>query len=176
MADNQEYPAPQSKAELLDWIRQSHDDLEGTLALFRHEQVTEPMLEGDRSIKDLMAHITAWEQVTLSRLAVRTEPERLAEIARQWEDGGVDAFNDRLYMRDKDLPLPEVRLRYNESYDQFVAIVENMPEEDLLVGGRYPSIWDGEPLWILIGANSYDHYREHNEQLQRWLDEHKGQE
>ncbi len=170
MDGNQE-PLPTNKAQLLQGIGNAHDHLERTLALLRSEQTTEPLLDGGWSVKDLMAHLTAWEQLTLQRLAVRHDAEKLAEIYSRFGEGdeGLNRLNNELYEESKDTPLPDVRRDFNLSYNKFMQAVGDLSEEDLFQEGR-SLIWDGAPLWRIIAANSYTHYREHAGQVQAIVD------
>lgn len=169
--ENNETPMPTNKAQLLQGVGQAHDELERTLALLRSEQMTEPLLEGGWSVKDLMAHLSAWEQLTIERIAVRHDAEKLAEIYRRFGEGdeGLDNLNNELFLAEKDKPLPDVRRDFNQSYSDFMQMVADLPEEDLFQEGR-SLIWDGAPLWGLIAGNSFTHYHEHTAQIQTIID------
>src|SRR5690349_12352246 len=108
--DTNKIPLPTNKAQLLQGIGQAHDELERTLALLRSEQMTEPLLEGGWSVKDLMAHLTAWEQLTIERIAVRHDAEKLGDIYRRFGEGdeGLNNLNNGLYLESKDKSLPDV--------------------------------------------------------------------
>jgi len=170
MGDNQEQ-IPTNRAQLLQTVGNAHDELERTLALLRNEQMTEALLEGGWSVKDLMSHLTAWEQLTLQRLAVRRDAEKLAEIYSRFGEGdeGLNRLNNDFYEESKDKPLPDVRRDFNLSYSKFMQAVGDLPEEELFEEG-HSLIWDGAPLLGLIAGNSYAHYREHAAQVQAIVD------
>jgi len=47
-------------------------------------------------------------------------------------------------------------------------IIQAMSEEDLFNSGRFA--WaEGEPLWQVIAGDTYEHYQEHQKQIQEWL-------
>ncbi|HYT80648.1 MAG TPA: maleylpyruvate isomerase N-terminal domain-containing protein, partial [Actinomycetota bacterium] len=68
------------------------------------EQMQEPgyLAEG-WSVKDLLGHIGAWQAETVQVL----EQIRMGTYTPRWVD--VDAFNQRFYQANRDLPLPVVR-------------------------------------------------------------------
>src|SRR5438309_1481962 len=82
--DEESERAPESKEELIRLIEDSHAELEGTIALLRHEQTTEPLLEGGWSVKDVLAHVAAWHDLTVARLEARAD-KRLAQIEGDME-------------------------------------------------------------------------------------------
>jgi hypothetical protein len=170
--DEGQYPAPESKAQLLHWITEAHDELERTTALLRFEQVEEPLLEGGRSVKDVLAHITEWEQLTLARLAARHDRDALDRAEKDLKSKGTDDVNDGFFRRNKGRALPDVRRDFNRSYEEIVQATADLPEEDLLQKGL-SLVWDGAPLWGIIGANTYAHYREHTAQVQALVDSGK---
>ena len=63
-SDDETTVPPTSKAELLGRIRREHAALEQTIARLSDDQML-AAAEHDWTVKDLLAHITAWEQVTL---------------------------------------------------------------------------------------------------------------
>ena len=171
---NDEADAPASKDELLERIRNSHDTFEATLARLNAEQMLAPALEGGWSPKDIMSHITAWERLTVQRLQARNDKEALDKIMKIFEgedeDQAVNAVNMGFYLESRDLPLPEVRKAFNSSYEDIVREVEGLSEESLLQ--RNDSfLRDGAPLWEVIAGNTFDHYPEHQQAIQRWIDQ-----
>lgn len=66
--DQQQTDGPTTKAALLYLIRREHDALEGTMALLDQERIVAPVLEGGWSVKDVMSHLTFWEQLTMRRV------------------------------------------------------------------------------------------------------------
>ena len=51
-----------SKAEILNGIHSEYDLLEETLASLSEDQMMQPGVEGDWSVKDVMAHVATWQE------------------------------------------------------------------------------------------------------------------
>ncbi len=164
---------PRNKEELMERIRASHEELEGVLARLTPEHMSSPLLEEGWAPKDVLAHIAGWHRLTVTRLKARFFPQELARIEAETFKGGTDATNARLYRESRDLPVQEVRLIYNNSYRDLMALLEEMPEEDLMQPGR-STLWDGEPLGRLVASNTYLHYPEHKEAIEKALEHTKG--
>src|SRR5437763_13638609 len=97
--------AQTNKTELLHKIREARAPLDTLLPQLSEEQMLQPGVEGKGSVKDLLAHITAWEQ----RLGRRLEADRHTGEAETYlvapgEPGDIDAVNELLFTRNRQLP------------------------------------------------------------------------
>jgi uncharacterized protein (TIGR03083 family) len=144
------------KQELLHLIRTEHDALDATVAPLAVEQLTAPSLADGWSVKDVLAHITWWEQQMLLKLRgvhmeLHREDEEWAETIKRVN---AQVFED-LHAR----PLPDVLTAYGRSYAEVLAAVEALEEADLA----------DLDLWNHIACDSYEHYAEHLQDLRRVL-------
>jgi hypothetical protein len=161
---------PSSKREMLDLIRSERRELEAVLDELSEDRMVDPGLEGGWSVKDILAHITWWEQRMVGWLrgsyAGKT-PERPAP-GMTWDD--LDSLNAQTYLENKDRGLGEVMTESRLSYREALAEVEKMTDADLLDGDRFE--WrKGDPMWHMVAANTWWHYKEHREDIGRWLEE-----
>jgi carboxymethylenebutenolidase len=157
----EEQAPPSNKAELLDRIRTERAALEQTLARLSDEQL-HSQVEHGWTVKDLLAHITAWEQVTLL-VHLKNQPFEQAiklDGARYGTDS-IDVINEAFHKRDKDKPLPEVLAAFRQSYDQILAAVEAIDEARLYSHYIPHGRTSGGQLVEWVVGDTYDHYREH---------------
>ena len=153
-----------NKDELLAAIKRDRVTLDHLVARVPEHRMTEATLDADWSVKDVLAHITAWEQLCLKWIKENKREELTTGVDSNQQ---VDALNARLYAENTGRPLKEVLHESRHSFEQMLAAVEWLSEADLAV----EPVWaPGRKLWQVIDANSADHYREHIEQLSRWLD------
>lgn len=153
-----------TKDELLTTIKRDRATLDELVARVPDGRMTEGALDGGWSVKDVLAHIAAWEQLCL-RWIKDNKREELTSGADN--DGQVNALNARLFEENRGRSLKDVREESRHSYEQMVAAVEWLSDADIAVK---PPWAPGRELWQIIDANSADHYREHIEQLTRWLE------
>ena len=152
------------KASILKAIRTEHEKLEGALAQIGEDQMLQPSFEGGWSAKDLLAHITFWEQRTLNRIKAGLRQSPPPKIS-----GSVDAINARVFEENRDRPLSDVLRDFHQSYQDFVEQAEALTDEDLTDPHRFA--WTrGKPLRGWLKADGYYHYAEHTRQIQAWLD------
>jgi hypothetical protein len=163
MTDTEYTSTPTNKAELLDRIRSERVALERALADLDEARMNAPV-ENGWTIKDIVAHITAWEQI-LRQFHLGDTPfnqaSGLSNVA--YGKDSVEVINEQLYRRDKDKPLSEVLAAFHASYERVLATVEAIGEARLfghyVPRGRETS--DGGQLVDWIAGDTYEHYLEH---------------
>ena len=133
---------PADKAELLAMIQTGYEQFDVVLATLRAEQMTLTGVNGSWSIKDNLAHLSAWQNYQAARMegvVAGTEPPPLAPGL---ED--EDAINEYLYQQHKARPLPDVLAEFRASYQRVLAATEALSWEAL----NAPFPWDdgGAPV------------------------------
>jgi hypothetical protein len=149
-----------NKQKLTKRIRADRARLDELIAGIDSAQMVEPALDQGWSVKDVLAHISAWERLCTGWLqaAMRDETPDRPEVR------DVDGFNNSTFAANRDRPLADVRAESAASYAAIVAAVEATPDAELASDSRF-----GRPGWQLASANSDDHYREHIAQIEGWL-------
>ncbi len=146
-----------SKAELLQDIRVERRRLENILAGLAPDEIIKPGVVGEWSVKDVLAHLTAWEQLFLSWYEAGLQG-RVAETSPVGMSAkAIDALNQIIYDQYRLCSMEEVLEKFQNSYQQVLAAVEAIPEEDLFAAGRYE--WTGK--WNLadyVAGNTCNHY------------------
>jgi hypothetical protein len=156
-----------SKAQLLDDLQSEQAGWEALLAEIGEEHMTQPGVAGEWSIKDVVAHLTAWRRRTVGRFqaALRHEPSPPPPWPSQLQTD--DEINAWFYAADRDRSLADV---LNESRDVFQQLVETLaafPEADLQDPTRFPWL-EGEPL---SGAAFFGHFHdEHEPDMRAWVE------
>ena len=147
---------------------------EELLASLNEEQLTIPLLPSHLSIKDVIAHLRAWQQRSIARLEaalLNREPEFPHWLAAVDPDaeGNTDRINAWIYEAYREQSWSKVHQDWRAGFQHFLASAEGISERDLLDAGRYPWL-KGYPLSLILLA-SYDHHQDHLEKLQTWLRE-----
>ena len=59
---------------------------------------------------------------------------------------------------------------FQNSFQKTLKAVQALTEQDLIDPQRFE--WrEGDPLWHMVAANTWWHYKEHRETISRWLKE-----
>ncbi|MEO7076289.1 MAG: DinB family protein [Ktedonobacterales bacterium] len=170
-----------SKAQLLEELRNEQTQWEALLHEIGEAHMTQPGVEGEWSIKDIVAHLTFWRRRTVGRFqaALRHEPPppppwptRFGtedEISARDENTAWDEVNAWNYAANRDRPLADVLRESREVFAQLVETLDAFPTSDLLDPTRFPWL-EGEPL-PLTGAAFFDHFHdEHEPDMRAWLE------
>jgi hypothetical protein len=154
-----------TKADLLRQIAEGYEAFQAQIAPLSTEQMTTPSVNGPWSVKDNLAHLTAWHDYltgVLRGVASGVEPAPVVP-------GGEteDEENERLYQAHKDDALDDVRRDFGTSYQDVVAAVEALDEAAL----NRPAPWSTSerPVWGIVAGNTYGHYAEHGDIIRHWL-------
>ena len=158
------------KTTLLNTIQVERARFEELIAPLNEEQLCSPTLEGEWSVKDIMAHIAEWELICARWLKEFVRGETPVPGERLDRES-----NDRIYKQYRDYSLPEVEQLFDSAHEEFLRqvnqVTEAYSEEDLNAPHRYvwTESWPGFSVIAAIADNSYEHYQNHGEQIQYWL-------
>jgi uncharacterized protein (TIGR03083 family) len=154
-----------TKAKLIQKIEVSRMWLEEVLGQVDPSQMTQPGVVGDWSVKDIVAHLTAWERMMVAWLA---DYPKGVPVERPTSDAEFDEWNERIYLENKVKPLEEVLREFESTHEMTLQALHDTPEEVLFETGRY-SYRGGLPLWQMVAGNTWWHYSEHGEEIQAAL-------
>ena len=85
-----------------------------------------PGVTGDWSVRDIIAHVTTWEEEALKHLPLVMQGGRPPRYSVQY--GGIDAFNARMTEAKRHLSLDEIRAQAAATHARLVDFVERIPE------------------------------------------------
>lgn len=160
---------PTTKAQLVDLIVEERHRLDAVLEPLSDEQLAQPGVEGELSIKDLLAHIVFWEQRTLETLASAARGQRPAPLDRGEEgDAWLDRVNEEVFAANRDRPLDEVRAAYLRSLQQVISALDGYTDAELFEPGGFERVL-GYPPAELIAGDTYEHYQEHAASIGAWI-------
>jgi hypothetical protein len=160
------------KGHILAALREQFDHWRELLTRLNEEQITAPHFDFDWSIKDVMAHLWAWQQISIARMegGLRDRepefPKWIVEPIQNWEED-ADRVNALTYETNHEKSWSEIYQNWKDGFLRFLELGERMSERDLLDGDKY--LWlNGYSLAFILVA-SYDHHQEHLEKLLDWL-------
>jgi hypothetical protein len=117
------------------------------------EDMALPGVVGDWSVKDLIAHVTTWEEETLKMLPL------IAKGLRTPLYGGVDWFNVESVARKRGLSYDRVSRESTETHQRLISYLEGVPENLFATETRFRR---------RLRLGTYGHYPEHTRSIQVW--------
>jgi len=153
------------KSELIQKMTESRAEFEGLIAQFDDERMLRPVLPGNWTVKDVLAHMAWWArraQLVISAVLAGQEP------VYSLDEKDLDNVNRKIYEDNRLLSLADVRREEAESYRALFALVESLSADDL--GNSSKFAWmNGAPLSVLAEWNTFGHYDEHFADLRKAL-------
>jgi hypothetical protein len=154
---------PVDCAQLLDDTRRDYVRLDTLLGTLSEDQLTTPNVNGSWSVKDNIAHLSFWHCHLIANLQAVKERR---ESPDPFPGLNTDEENEIIYQQNKDRSLADAQAELHATYRDVVALVESMSNEEL----NRPLDWlDGQPVTASIAGNTYGHYQEHIDIIERWL-------
>lgn len=163
------------KEHILVALREEFENWVGLFSGLSEEQITQPRFDLDWSIKDVVAHLWAWQQISIARMeggVLNHEPEYpkwIVESTENWDED-ADRVNALTFERYHEKSWSEVYGNWRIGFLRFLDLGSQIPERDLLDGDRYFWLHGYSLAGILIA--SYDHHHEHIEKIRNTLAPH----
>jgi hypothetical protein len=158
---------PKNLSDMLNVIQSERKNLEALINQMTDSHKIEAKVEGNWSVKDIMAHIAAWERLANDRINATLTGETLKFPVIEG-DNFVDDFNHQVYNANKDLSLDRVQTDFDRSHKEFLDQIQAL--DDVTLKKTLPFDWAGDlTIQFLLSANTHWHYKEHAESIHKWL-------
>jgi hypothetical protein len=145
------------RRQLLQRLDEAWQGLLETYAGLSEAQLLEPGVTGTWSIKDIIAHVTWWEEEALTHLPTIQAGGRPPRYSVTF--GGIDAFNALKTEQWKHLPLAAVLRRRDDVHRRLIALIEGAPAAQLTGETRFRR---------RLRADTYGHYPLHARAIRAW--------
>jgi hypothetical protein len=145
------------KEQLLDQLDTAWNDFEISFTGLTNEQLLIPNVTGQWSVRDIIAHVTWWEEETLKHLPVIREGGRTVRYSIAY--GGIDAFNALMTAKRRHLSLEQVLRQHRDVHAQLTEYVRDAPEELIKRESRFRR---------RLRFDTYGHYPVHSNAVRAW--------
>src|SRR5512134_2432182 len=164
------------KSELLHWLQGEYRQWEAFLDQIGPTCMDQPGVNGDWSMKDIVAHLTGWNRRLVARLqaAGRGEAEPLpAWPAHLQTDDEINAW---IYESNRGRSVREVLDEMHQVHRQLVTVIAGLPDHV-----RIEEVWN-DRAYYLVWLNDkrfpagefFDHFPDdHEPDVRAWLERGK---
>ena len=146
-----------TRAQLLQKVDERWQELVASYADLSAAEMQEPGVTGSWSVKDIIAHVTVWEEEALTHLPAilaGRKPPRYSVT-----HGGINAFNAQMTQRSRDLALADVLRRRDDAHRRLLAFIEGVPESECGGDTRFRR---------RLRLDTYGHYAVHANAIRQW--------
>ena len=155
-----------TRDQIVQAIKDNHTQFLAAIAGLDDDALTKRPVIDWWTVKDVMGHISMWEQVGIQFVA-EYKRDGLPKALGMDSDAAIDAHNKREAVVRRDWSLARVRAEFDAAHRDLIAAVETLRDADLTK--QLPAPWEkGDTLEKLIAINSYQHNPEHIEQIKKW--------
>ena len=144
---------------MLERLERARTDFEASYAGLSNEELMIPNVTGKWSVRDIIAHITWWDEEALKHLPAILEggrPERYSD-----KYGGIDDFNAIMTVKRSHLSLAEVLQQHDEVHARLVAYVRAAPADLFASETRFRR---------RLRLDTFGHYPGHAAAIRKWRD------
>lgn len=120
-------------------------------------RLVEHGVTGDWSVKDIIAHVTWWEEEALRHLPIIIAGGRPPRYSVAY--GGIDAFNAMMADRKRDLSLSDVLTQQDDTHRRLIAFIQSVPEHQFTRETRFRR---------RLRLDTYSHYPIHTKAIEEW--------
>jgi hypothetical protein len=146
-----------TRARLLKRMDAAWTDFTSSYAGLPESGLLIPGVTGTWSVRDVIAHVTTWEEEAVKHLPGILEGCRPPRYSVTY--GGIDAFNALVTARKKNLTLEEVLTQQAAVHRRVISMIERAPEEHLASESRFRR---------RLRLDTYGHYPRHAAAIRRW--------
>ena len=156
MERNQEWRSTVNREQLLNRLESAWASLQESFTGLSDDQLMEPGASEEWSVRDILAHVTTWEQEALRYLPLIVNGQTPPRYSQY---GGLNAFNAQMTAQKKSLALPDVLRQLSSTHRRLVEYLQSVPEEQFSSETRFRH---------RLRLDTYSHYRLHSTVIRAW--------
>lgn len=159
-----------NKLELLKWLTEEQQKWELLLAAIGETRMDQAGINGDWSMRDIIAHLTGWQRWLVARLQAagtgRPEPPP------PWPAGlaSEDDINTWIYASNRMHNVRHVLDDAHDVYEQLLAVLQALPEDCQIesIEAKFHVIWVSGQRFA-VGEFFHHFYDDHAADVRTWL-------
>lgn len=146
--------------QLLDRLDRAWKDFENSYAGLSDAELLTPGVTGKWSVRDIIAHVTWWEEEALTHLPTILDGGRPPRYSVAY--GGIDAFNALRTEEKGTLSLSDVLREHDVTHQRLIAYIKSVPEELFTIETRFRR---------RLRLDTYSHYPVHARTIRAWRED-----
>lgn len=138
-------------------LDEAWNELKASYACLSESEMMRPGVTGAWSIKDIIAHVTTWEEESLKYLPLILAGKRPPKYSVIY--GGINAFNAQKTAEKRNLSLNEVLRQRDNTHNRLTDFLQRVPEDHFARETRFRR---------RLREDTYGHYRRHAQAVWKW--------
>jgi hypothetical protein len=164
------------KSELLNWLQEEYQQWEVFLDQIGSAHMDQSGVNGEWSMKDIVAHLTGWNRWLVARLqaAGRSEPEPPPPWPAHLQTD--DEINAWIYESNQFRSAREILDESHRVFQELLAVIEGLPDDvrietiEASAGREFYLLWVDDQRFP--AGEFFDHFHDdHEPDIRAWLAE-----
>jgi hypothetical protein len=158
------------KSELVSWLQGEYRQWEALLDRVGPDRMDQPGVNGDWSMKDMVAHLTGWNRWLVARMqaaqAGQPEPPPPWPVHLQADD----EINAWIYESNRRRSVREILDETHQVFQQLLAVLESLPDDVQIdyIEPKFHLVWVGDERFQ-AGEFFYHFHDDHEPDVRAWL-------
>jgi hypothetical protein len=148
------------RSQLLKRLDRAWEALKASYVGLSDSELLEPGVTGTWSVRDIIAHVTWWEEEALTHLPLILAGGKPPRYSVTY--GGIDAFNAQMTEQKRNLSLSEVLRQRDETHRRLIDFIQSVPEDQIARETRFRR---------RLRLDTYSHYPKHAEAIRKWREQ-----
>jgi len=148
------------RSQLLKRLDKAWEAFKESYAGLSDSELMEPGVTGAWSVRDIIAHVTWWEEEALTHLPLILDGRKPPRYSVTY--GGIDAFNAQTTEQKRNLSLSEVLRQRDDTHRRLIDFIQTVPEDQLIGETRFRH---------RLRLDTYSHYPQHAEAIRKWREQ-----
>ena len=148
------------RSQLLKRLDKPWEELKASYAGLSDSELMEPGVTGGWSVRDIIAHVTSWEEEALTHLSLILAGGKPPRYSVTY--GGIDAFNTQITEQKRNLSLSEVLRQRDDTHHRLIDFIQSVQENQFFRETR---------LRRRLRLDTYSHYPIHAEAIRKWREQ-----
>jgi hypothetical protein len=158
-----------NKTELIEWLQSEQQQWLALLKQIDQADMEIPGVDGDWSVKDVVAHLTTWHRDHVLYLDAAVKGVPAPDPPWPLEITDIDEINAWIFKQSRERMLEDVLKENEQVFDALMGIVKDFPDDiQIEVKEESRALQLGEQQFSM--SYFFDHFHEeHEAQIREWL-------
>ena len=148
------------RSQLLKRLDKAWEAFKESYAGLSDSELMEPGVTDAWSVRDIIAHVTWWEEEALTHLPLILDGRKPPRYSVTY--GGIDAFNAQTTEQKRNLSLSEVLRQRDDTHRRLIDFIQSAAEDQFIRETRFRH---------RLRLDTYSHYPKHAEAIRKWREQ-----
>ena len=148
------------RSQLLKRLDKAWEALRESYAGLSDSELMEPGVSGEWSVRDIIAHVTRWEEEALTHLPLILDGGRPPRYSVTY--GGIDAFNAQTTEQKRNLSLSDILRQQDDMHRWLIDFIQGAPKYQFIRETRSRH---------RLRLDTYSHYPKRAEVIRQWREQ-----